>query len=258
MTVQGNSAGRRRRGPDAAAPAPGSQGPPGQPTISVIVPVFNEVRRIRAQLEALTRLEGLHEVLVVDGGSTDGTLAEARGCRDRVAVIEALRGRARQMNAGAARATGDILLFLHADVALPSEAARLIRAALGPAEVVAGAFRTWTVPERPTWLRPLLHLADVRSRVTSLPYGDQAIFVRRSVFWQVGGFPELPILEDLVLAQRVRHLGRIARVAASVRVSGRRFQARPVFYTVLVNLIPTLFRLGVPAELLARLYGEVR
>ncbi len=122
-----------------------------------------------------------------------------------------------------------MLLFLHADVGLPSDAARHVASALADPEVIAGAFRTWTVADRPTALGPLLHLADLRSRYTSLPYGDQALFVRARGFADV-----------------------------TVRGAGRRFVARPVYYTALVNAIPLLYRAGVPATALARLYGAVR
>jgi hypothetical protein len=124
---------------------------------------------------------------------------------------------------------------------------------------VAGAFRTWTVAdEAPPWFAPLLHLADVRSRVTRYPYGDQALFVRAHVFRAIGGFPEIPLMEDLELSHRLWKHGRIARCPASVRVSGRRFIARPIVYTALVNVFPLLYRAGVSPRTLARLYAQVR
>lgn len=167
--------------------------------VSVIVPVLNEEARIEEQLDALASVSGLHEVIVVDGGSTDRTLDIVRANR-RVKLLEARRGRAAQMNAGAELATGDVLLFLHADVRLPGDTVHWIGIALGGPEIVGGAFRTWTVAEsRRRWLSPLLHLADLRSRYTSLPYGDQAPFVRASVFRQLGGFPNQPLMEDLEL-----------------------------------------------------------
>ncbi len=124
--------------------------------------------------------------------------------------------------------------------------------------VVAGAFRTWTVPERPARWSGLLHLADVRSRLTRLPYGDQALFVRAETFWRAGGYPTQALLEDVELARRLRRLGRIARVPARVRVSGRRFEARPLYYTAAMWLIPWLYRLGVAPDDLARWYGNPR
>jgi len=224
--------------------------------ISVIVPVLDEERVID---ERLTELEGLgvHEILVVDGGSRDGTLA-AVARHPRVRALTAQRGRAWQMNAGAALATGDVLLFLHADVSLPEDALSHLERALADPRVVGGAFRTWTVADRPTRLGPLLHLADVRSRYSSLPYGDQALFVRTSIFRALGGFPTIALMEDLALSRLLRKAGRLRIVPARVRVSGRRFLERPIFYTSLVNLYPALYRLGVPPSLLARFYRAVR
>ena len=225
--------------------------------VSVVIPTLNEARRIGARLDELAAIGGWHEILVVDGGSTDGTrtIAERLG----VEVLDGPRGRARQMNAAAARATGDVLLFLHADVVLPTDAHSWIDKALGDARVVAGAFRTWTVADlEGYWWAPALHLADMRSRYTSLPYGDQAMFVRAKAFAQVGGFPDQPLLEDLELSQRLRRVGQIVTVPARVQVSGRRFLQRPVYYTFLVNVFPAMYRLGVPATTLARLYGNPR
>jgi uncharacterized protein len=225
--------------------------------ISIVMPVLDEAARIRSAVERAAGLAGAREVIVVDGGSRDATARLAAGVPG-VTVVSSEPGRGRQMNTGARLAVGEVLLFLHADVELPADMAVHVERAFAGPGAVAGAFRTWTVADHATRLGPLLHLADLRSRYTALPYGDQALFVRARTFDEVGGFPELPILEDLEMARRLRQRGRIARARASVRVSGRRFVARPVFYTALVNLIPGLFRLGVPAEALARWYAAVR
>lgn len=228
--------------------------------LSVIIPVLDEQARIGPLLDALDGTTGIDEVLVVDGGSHDGTVAQVSS-RPRVHLLRAPRGRAAQLNAGAALASGDVLLFLHADGRLPEDARRWIERALFHPAVVAGAFRTWTVFDQPgprPWFAPLLHLADLRSRYARLPYGDQALFVRADAFRRAGGFPNLALMEDLELARRLRRLGRIRTVPARVTVSGRRFVARPILYTLLVNLFPTLYRLGVPPELLAQMYGDPR
>jgi GT2 family glycosyltransferase len=163
------------------------------------------------------------------------------------------------MNEGAKYATGDVLLFLHADARLPAGATSWIAEALSEPDVVGGAFLIWTVTEeRRSWLAPLLHLADLRSRYTGLPYGDQALFVRADVFRQLGGFPELPILEDLEFSRRLRGVGRIRTVPASVSVSGRRFLAGPLYYAALMKLIPLLYRLGISPQALASVYGHPR
>jgi len=226
--------------------------------VSVVMPVLDEAARIVPQLVALSAVQGLHEVIVVDGGSRDRTLERARRFGG-VRVLEAPGGRALQMNAGARIATGEALLFLHADVRLPRDAVQWVRHTLADPSVVAGAFRTRTVTEgRRTWLAPFLHLADLRSRYTSLPYGDQAIFVRAATFRRVGGFPEQPLLEDLEFSRRLRRVGRIRTVPATVRVSGRRFLARPLYYALLMNLVPVLYRLRIPPRRLAGHYGNPR
>lgn len=225
--------------------------------LSVVIPALNEEDRIAAQVRRTAALEGVDELIIVDGGSSDAT-RERIPSLPKVRAMEAPRGRASQQNAGARASTGDVLLFLHADVALPPDAARRVAEALADPGCVGGAFRTWTVADRPTWLGPLLHLADLRSRATRLPYGDQALFVRRTAFEAVGGFPEQALMEDLELSMRLRRWGRLARVKARVTVSGRRFVARPLFYAAVMNLFPALYRLGVSPATLAKIYGEVR
>ncbi|MFN2427205.1 MAG: TIGR04283 family arsenosugar biosynthesis glycosyltransferase [Candidatus Binatia bacterium] len=224
-----------------------------------MIPVLNEEARIADCLQRLLEMAGLPEIIVVDGGSSDRTVEIARSFAG-VTVVDAPKGRALQMNAGAAAATGEVLLFLHADVHLPADAAEHIECALHDEEVVAGAFRTWTVDDRPrsSWIAPLLHLADLRSRYSGLPYGDQAMFVRSSAFRALGGFAEVPIMEDLELSRRLRSAGKIRVVPAVVTVSGRRFLERPLYYFFLINLMPLFYRAGVSPRVLTRFYGDVR
>jgi rSAM/selenodomain-associated transferase 2 len=235
-----------------------TQRDPHVPRVSVIVPILDEEKLLPAALRRLGELAGVYEVIVVDGGSRDRG-PDLAASWPGVTLVRAPRGRATQANAGARRARGEVLLFLHVDVTLPPDATAWVTRALRDDAVVAGAFRTWTEAEvpRPFW-SPLLHLADMRSRYTGLPYGDQAMFVRAAVFHSVGGFPEVPLMEDLELSRRLRRAGRIATVPASVRVSGRRFVARPIFYLVVMNLFPLLYRLGISPTTLNRIYGHVR
>lgn len=230
---------------------------PARPGISVVIPVLNEERLIGAQLSHLSALRGLGDVIVVDGGSTDSTCARVLE-HGGVRLLRARRGRGLQLNEGARAARGDVILFLHADVRLPGDAVDHIGRALADDGVAAGAFRTRTVADESSWVVPFLRLADVRSRYTSLPYGDQAIFVRRNVLERVGGVPEQPLMEDLELSLRLRRVGTIRTVPAEVLVSGRRFIQRPLLFMLLVNVFPVLYRSGVPPEVLSSLYRNVR
>lgn len=230
---------------------------PPSSTISVIVPVLNEAKRIDGLLERLGR-GGYGEIIVVDGGSEDGT-PERVTAHPGVLLVRSDRGRALQMNAGAARSKGATLFFVHADATPPADAADWICRTMSRDGVVAGAFRLRTVADgAASWISPFLPVADVRSRYSGLPYGDQGIFVRADVFHRVGGYPRQPLMEDLQLSMTLRREGRIRIVPAVMTVSGRRFLQRPVFYTIVVNLFPLLYRLGVSPPRLVRWYGNPR
>lgn len=225
--------------------------------ISVIIPTLDEESQIRGCLAGLSRFEEIAEVVVADGGSRDRTadIATEMGAT----VVVAPRGRAAQQNAGARRTGCDTLLFLHADTALPGIAPAVIARVLSEPGVVAGAFRTRHIATRWTGRRSLLlRLADVRSRYSPLPYGDQALFMSRAVFERVGGFPHMELMEDLEISRRLSRLGSIRVADATVRVSARRFESAPLYQTLLVNVFPVLYSLGVPPKVLARLYGNPR
>jgi rSAM/selenodomain-associated transferase 2 len=229
--------------------------------VSVVVPVLDEEALIERCVGALSAFCPPWELLVVDGGSADATLERATRATAAVEgrVLRAERGRGAQLNAGARVARGDVLLFLHADVTLPADAPAWIERAFADQRVVAGAFRTRTVSEAGVHvLSPLLRIADVRSRVSRLPYGDQALFVRRAEFEEVGGFPEIPLLEDLEMSRRLSRRGLIRTVPRCVRVSGRRILSRPLRSALTMNLFPLLYRLGVSPAVLARFYGHAR
>lgn len=222
--------------------------------ISVIIPVLNEAATIAESLAHVQHAAGATaiEMVVVDGGSQDGT-------RDRVAavgitVLTAPVGRAHQMNAGAARATGNILLFLHADTCLPLGFPVLVNQALSPEGIVAGAFALSIDGDLPG-LRWVERFANWRSRVLHMPYGDQAIFLRAEQFHAVGGFPQQPIMEDYELIRRLRRCGQIAIVPQPVITSSRRWQKLGVLQTTLINqAIVAAYRLGVSPQRLAQWY----
>ncbi len=223
--------------------------------ICAVIPTLNEAQQIGNAVRALQADPDVANVVVADGNSSDDThrIAEAAGAQ----VVVSAPGRGTQLNRGADRAGGDVVWFVHADCRPPVGAGALIKRCLRRHDVIGGAFRTWTVRDdrRPAWW---LHLADVRSRYTGLPYGDQALFLRRRSFERVNGFRTISLMEDLDLVQRVRTIGRLVTLPACVRVSGRRFIAHPVRDTLLVNTFPALFRLGVSPEQLARWYAHVR
>jgi rSAM/selenodomain-associated transferase 2 len=225
------------------------------PRISVIMPTFNEAGIIEDALRSLPPDSRL-ECIVVDGGSTDDTGVRARSLADRLLITKA--GRARQMNAGADAAKGEILLFLHADTRLPGGAPEAVIRALEKPEVVGGAFRM-AIDSRRRILRWISAAANLRARLTRVPYGDQGIFVRKSVFERLGGFPDLPILEDLEFSRRLKRAGRTVLLPGAVRTDPRRWEREGVLHVTLRNrLFVLLYFLGVSPARLARRYGPIR
>ena len=223
-----------------------------QPPLSIVVPALNEAAGIVATLQALAplRARGV-ELLLADGGSTDGTAALAAPWVD--AVVQAPRGRALQMNAGAARARGEVLLFLHADTLLPAGADGLVLQAVA-AGACWGRFDVHILG-RPRMLRVVAALMNLRSRATGIATGDQAMFCTRAAFAQVGGFPVQPLMEDIELSRRLKRLGPPACLRARVRTSGRRWEQRGVWRTiVLMWRLRWRYWRGASPDSLARAY----
>ncbi|MBU2549450.1 MAG: TIGR04283 family arsenosugar biosynthesis glycosyltransferase [Proteobacteria bacterium] len=224
------------------------------PTISAIVPVLDEEAALPRTLERLTSLG--FEVIVVDGGSRDGSVETAR--RFGVRVLAALPGRARQMNRGAARAGGEILFFVHADSRVPDNAAGIIARTLARPGTAAGAFRLAIDSPRPV-LRFIAGLANLRSRLLQLPWGDQGLFLTRRVFEEVGGFQDLPLMEDVDLDRRLKRVGRIVLAPAAMTTSARRWERHGPIRNSLRNLWRlTRYFLGASPDRLARDYRDVR
>ena len=225
--------------------------------MSVIVPTLEEEAMIGSCLAALAALPGRFEVIVADGGSGDRTRAIAAAHPVVHAVLGAPRGRARQMNAGAAHADGDVLLFLHADTRLPADAWRQIASSLADATVSGGNFRL-EFGEGGAFGR-LLALVYAIQRRGGVFYGDSAIWVRAEVFRRLGGFPDQPIMEDFEMARRIARHGRAVCLPGPAVTSSRRWRRGGLVRTIASWLIVrALYQCRVPAERLARIYRIVR
>lgn len=220
--------------------------------LSVIVPALDEAAAIGATLAALAPLRARgHEVIVVDGGSQDSTPGLCRDGADRVLV--APRGRARQANAGAAAARGQVLLFLHADTVLPAQADALVLAAT--AQGAAWGRFDVTITGGSRWFPLIAAAMNTRSRLSGIATGDQALFVTRAAFDGVGGFPDQPLMEDVELSRRLRRVSRPACLRARVLTSGRRWERHGVGRTiVLMWWLRLRYWLGAAPEALAKAY----
>ena len=222
-----------------------------QKKISIIIPTLNEAACIETTLSMLTHRETI-EVIVVDGGSKDGTADLAESCG--AIVLTADPSKSGQMNTGAKAAIGDILLFLHADTQLPENFERSIISAIYQDDVAAGAFQL-RINSESKGLRFIELVANWRSRHLQTPYGDQGIFVTKSVFQAIGGYPEMAIMEDFELIRRLRRKGKIIILKQSVTTSPRRWQNLGIFKTWLLNqMIAVGYMLGAPPERLADWY----
>jgi len=213
-----------------------------QPWLSIIIPAQNEAAWIGATVRRACEATGA-QVIVVDGQSQDETVAIAKSAGAN--ILSSPSGRARQMNHGAAYATGDTLLFLHADTLLPHRFDEHIRLALSRRSVVAGAFQLRFDTRRRS-LRFIEVMANFRSRHLQMPYGDQAVFLRADTFHQIGGYPELPVMEDYEMIRKLRKLGRVHMCQGAVTTSARRWLAQGIWRTTLMHQLMVMgYRLGV-------------
>ena len=221
--------------------------------ISVIIPVLNEAHNLPDTINSIGHGNNI-EIIVVDGGSSDDTVAVAR--RLGATVIESLPPRSLQMNIGADAASKDILLFLHADTLLPENFDGHVLGALYQPGVVAGAFELRIDSPVPS-LKLIEWVANWRSRYLKTPYGDQAIFMFSNVFHQMGGFPNIPIMEDFKLIRRFQRIGEVLTLPVPVITSPRRWLNHGILKTTLINqLIVVLYFMGIPPDTIARLYGR--
>lgn len=221
-------------------------------SVAIVVPMRNEIAIVADLIEHLQhwRARGC-EVLVVDGSSTDGSAEAVR--RAGLEVVGSLPGRAVQMNAGAGSATSDVVLFLHADTRLPDNADRMVAAAVACGRLW-GRFDVHILG-KPMMLRLVAAMMNCRSRWTGIATGDQAMFVRRETFVALGGFPRQPLMEDIELSRRLRALSPPACIATKAQTSGRRWEVKGVWRTiVLMWSLRLAYWLGAPVERLARVY----
>ena len=234
-------------------------------TISVIIPTLNEERTVMATL-AHTAALGFDELIVVDGGSTDKTpslvnsyrLSAQSSALSPVQWVTSPSGRARQMNEGAKACRGEILLFLHADTQLPDDAKTIIDTALADRRMVGGRFDVRF--DRPSmWGTIISKMMNWRSKLSGLATGDQALFVRRSIFEQMGGFADMPLMEDIEFSRRLKRKGATAALTATVTTSFRRWEQQGPLQTILrMWTLRFLYWVGVSPHTLSRWYGLVR
>ncbi len=221
--------------------------------ITAVIPTLNEEELLPGLLADLSELGRATEVdvVVADGGSSDGTVALAASWEAR--ILLAPPGRARQLNAGAQAARGDWLLFIHADCRLDAAARRALLEAIAPQSGIQAAVFRFAIDLPPFWKQMIEWGQRIREAVLDLPYGDQGLLVRRRLFEQAGGYPDVPLLEDVALLRRVRRHAAIHRLPAAALTSGRRYRRGGILKTSLQHVVLiTLYLAGVSPHRLAR------
>ncbi len=224
------------------------------PTISIIIPILNEAKILDKTLSQLQSELEYHELIIVDGGSNDNSIRIAKKYGE---VITSARGRAKQLNAGAAAATGDILLFLHADIWLEPGALAAVESALSSG-YIGGGFRQ-KIDGKSLIYRMIEIAGNIRGKYLKVFYGDSGIFLPRADFEKIGGFPDMPILEDMEFSKDLRKLGKTTLIVPHIHLSARRWETKGILRTTLNNwLITLLYFIGVSPKKLAKLYSHIR
>jgi rSAM/selenodomain-associated transferase 2 len=223
--------------------------------ISIVIPVLNEEKSIAETVAALMPLKP-HELIIVDGGSSDRTYEICN--RLDVTVLSSPRGRGLQMNHGARQATGDVLLFLHADTRLPGSSIDDIRGALRNPQCVGGRFDVQL--DGVHWMLGVIGaMISMRSRMSRVATGDQGIFVRRGIFAELGGYPDIPLMEDVAFSRALKSRGAVACLRSRVISSARRWEKQGIWRTILrMWLLKLLYLVGVSPVRLKRYYGDAR
>jgi rSAM/selenodomain-associated transferase 2 len=223
--------------------------------VSVVIPALNEEKSLPKLLEELSR-QSARQIIVADGGSRDQTVNIARGFGADVVSLSPCRGR--QLNTGAAIAVGEALFFVHADATIPPNAVSLVSESLSGGRCVGGSFSIAIDSRRPSF-RFIFWMINQRSRRLRLPYGDQGIFTSREAFDTIGGYRDIPIMEDLDFMRRMNRLGPTLLLPQKIVASARRYDKEgPVFSTFRNWLLVTLFAAGVDPERMLKLYPHVR
>lgn len=221
--------------------------------ISIIIPCFNEAGFIKKTIENCINLQGDFEIIVVDGGSQDSTIADIQDFQ-AIKLLSSGKGRARQMNFGAKKAQGEILLFLHADTLLPEKTYTLIRNQFQQKNFIGGSFRLKLDTKH-----PLLEFYTWCSRYSLefFTYGDHGIFITRKVFEEIAGYREMPFMEDIEIQKRLRRKGKFKKLDDYVITSGRRFQKNGTFKQLCIDvIIVCLYKIGIPPAKLKPFYTD--
>ncbi|QEK12984.1 glycosyltransferase [Crassaminicella thermophila] len=223
--------------------------------ISIIIPVLNEEKSIEDLLKQINRLEGDKEIIVVDGGSKDKTVEIASAYAE---IVKSKKGRANQMNAGAKKAKGNILWFVHSDSKISSDSLKNIEDAISSG-YIGGGFSLYFYDYDTVFMRYIAWTSNLRAKYLGLYFGDQAIFVRKDIFYYLQGYPDIEIMEDWVLSKKLHKTGKMKMVKSSIGTSARRFKIGGQFRTfLLMQKIKILFICGMSPNQLSKLYREAR